>query len=218
MESDLRDLIPRRIPIQNAKGVILGALVRLNEGDAKNSELVEDITSWRNKNKHFFLTQFEATSARTRHWLESVIFPDSKRVMFLIENEEHLRLGHLGVINLNHDSAELDNMIRGLSIGDPQIMYWAEVSLIEEIFKNLPIEKIILYVLANNWIPITIHKSIGFSIDDKLKVTKDVVDEEVSFLLNSDYGEVQKFKCLLMSLGRESFSNFLAISKLEVNE
>ena len=209
MNNDLRGLMPKRIPIQNAKGKFLGTLTRLSEVDLGSRDLIESITSWRNKNKTFFLTQFEATSQRTHLWLESVIFHDVKRLMYFIEDEEHIKLGHLGIINLNNDSAELDNMIRGLSIGDPQIMYWAEVALIQQIFQNLSINKIVLHVLANNWIPITIHKSIGFSIDAILKVTKISKDQEVHFLLNSDLGEIQKFKCLLMSLNRKSFSNFL---------
>jgi perosamine synthetase len=201
--------IQDEIPIRNGQGQVLGRLKRITAGDLADSALISALTAWRNSNQRFFLTQFLATETRTSNWLRDSVVSDSSRAMYLIQDNSNLNVGHLGVLHLDTDTPELDNMIRGISAGDPQIMYWAEIALVHSLLSARGATKVCLHVLSNNWIPIGIHQSIGFEIAEKLSVSKKNLDGEIHYLLDSDDGEPQKFKCLRMVLSRSKFSHFL---------
>ena len=200
--------IKNEISIRNRQGEILGMLKRISHVDLANATLISDLTKWRNKNQRFFLTQFEATESRTECWLRDSVVSDASRAMYLIQDNLKVAIGHLGV-KFNTNTTELDNMIRGQSSGDPQIMYWAEIALVNSLLSLSEIKEVCLHVLSNNWIPIGIHQSIGFEIAEKLLVSKKNINNEIHYLLNSGEGEPQKFGCLRMTLSRSKFSNFL---------
>src|SRR5205807_8901887 len=52
----------------------------LNPGDVKV------LTFWRNKFVRSFLTEFEATEARTAQWLTQVVGPNSGKLLFMVDN------------------------------------------------------------------------------------------------------------------------------------
>lgn len=210
-ESDI-SLAPNirdEISIRNAQGQVLGRLKRITAADLTDSALISALTVWRNSNQRFFLTQFQATESRTTNWLRDSVVSDSSRAMYLIQDNSNVNVGHLGVLHLDLDTPELDNMIRGVSAGDPQIMYWAEIALVRSLLSVAGATNVSLHVLSNNWIPIGIHQSIGFEIAEKLSVSKKTTEDEIHYLLDSDEGEPQKFKCLRMQLGHSKLRHFL---------
>jgi hypothetical protein len=196
------------IAIGNKDGKQIGQLRRAREGDADNAQLVSDLTSWRNANGRFFLTRFEATEPRTALWLRQTVLPDPARAFFLIEGLDGQRLGHLGVLGLDSQVPELDNMIRGRNGGDPQIMHWAEVALIGWVFDNTPANKMSLSVFSNNWIPISIHQSIGFVNVEIKPLYRRTEATGVSLSTQPDAGEKEKFGYLRMELQRTAFEAF----------
>lgn len=196
--------------ILNGDGATIGRLQQITAMEAADPTVVEDLTVWRNRNRRFFLTQFEATPKRTLQWLRDSVLPDVTRVMYLICDVAGTAVGHLGVRKLDRDAPELDNMIRGRAGGDPQLMFWAEVALIAWIFARPGTTAICLHVFSNNWIPIGIHQSIGFQAAGMRPLSKKQVGAEVHYLVESAEGEPQRFGHLRMTLDRSAFARFLA--------
>ena len=58
------------------------------------------LTAWRNEHRAWFFTQFVATSARTRAWLEREVIGRPDRVLFVLAHDtDGLPFGHLGLTN-----------------------------------------------------------------------------------------------------------------------
>lgn len=212
VSTEFSSAIEEEIPIRNGQGDILGKLHRITLTDISNTALISELTAWRNSNQRFFLTQFEATESRTARWLQDTVISDSSRAMYLVQTELNVNVGHLGVIKLNSDSPELDNMIRGLSAGHPKIMYWAEIALVNSLFSRSNATEICGHVLSNNWLTISLHRSIGFETKERLRVLKKSIDNEIHYVLDSDgsgSGDLQEFGCFRITLTRTSFYQFL---------
>jgi perosamine synthetase len=208
----LTSRIQDEIPIRDGRGIVIGRLKRITTHDATSTTLIAALTAWRNRNQRFFLTQFQATESRTANWLRDSVVSDSSRAMYLIQDTSNVDVGHLGVIKLNSDAPELDNMIRGLSAGHPQIMYWAEIALVNSLFSTSNATEICGHVLSNNWLTISLHRSIGFEIKERLRVFKKHTDSETYYALDSDgsgSGDLQEFGCFRITLTRTSFYQFL---------
>ncbi len=201
--------LPETIAITDKTGTSLGMLRRITAADLCDEELITNLTDWRNNNRHCFLTQFEATEQRTATWLQSAVIADATRAMYVIKDTTGVSVGHLGVLHLESETPELDNMIRGVSTGNPQIMYWAEVALIKALFSGDGVKALSGHVLSNNWMPLRLHRSVGFEKVGRLSVSKRVVNSEIHYLLDSSDGEPQAFGCIKISLGRLNFDKFL---------
>ena len=198
--------LENEIPIFNSSKTIVGSLRRVSSADDVNSELVECMTKWRNQFRSFFLTQFDATEERTEKWLKNTLVPDKTRGMYLIRNTADVLLGHLGVRRLDTACPELDNMIRGRGGGDPQIMRFAEIALITSIFQCPRAEAVSLQVFSRNWIPISLHQSLGFQITEKKELFKQTLGDEVHYTAESDAGAKAGFDYLTMTVKRAEFA------------
>jgi hypothetical protein len=193
------------LPIGNSVGEHIGWLSMIGDHDVDDHELVSELTAWRNANRGHFLTQFEATEERTSAWLREVVIPDPSRAFYVISNAENVRIGHLGVRGLESRCPELDNMIRGRSGGDPKLMYWAEIALIARVFEITAADSICLHVFSNNWIPISVHRSIGFQLDKLSPLSRTEVGGEVQMMVDSEEGTPQDFGYQRMVLDRSKF-------------
>lgn len=201
--------LPETLAITDKTGASLGSLTRITAANLCDEELIASLTKWRNNNRHCFLTQFVATVQRTASWLQSAVIPDTTRAMYIIKDVSGVSVGHLGVLHLDSETPELDNMIRGVSSGNPQIMYWAEVALIKALFSRNGVRALSGHVLSNNWVPLSLHRSVGFEKVGKLSVSKRVVNDEIHYLLDSSDGEPQAFGCIKINLSRLNFDKFL---------
>jgi RimJ/RimL family protein N-acetyltransferase len=197
------------IPIVNQAGSIIGSMRPIGHVDADDDHLVENLTSWRNANGQFFLTRFEATTSRTSSWLRNQVLADDTRAFCLICSDDGTAIGHLGVRGLGGNAPELDNMIRGRDGGDPQLMYFAEIAMIRWLFRQPGVEKVTLGVFSNNWIPISLHQSIGFKSREWLPLYRHERADEIHFSTDPNAtAEKQKFKYLIMELARVDFEDF----------
>lgn len=84
---------------------------------------VEVLTRWRNRFVTSFLTEFEATPARTAEWLQRVVGPDNSRILFMVEAPDGVRIGYMGLafIDWGEGYGEADAVVRGVD-GWPGIM------------------------------------------------------------------------------------------------
>jgi hypothetical protein len=207
----MREKLPSQIAIRNASGATIGQILRLATEHSEDDSVTQRLSDWRNRFGSYFMTQFESTPERTRTWLHDTVLPDSSRGFFFVQNSESTIVGHIGVLDITSPHPELDNMIRGDSQGDPQLMRWAEAGLIKSLFTASDIDEVKLRVFSSNWIPISIHQSIGFRINRRSTVTRLTnLGGEVQYLLDSSEGQPQTYKCLHMSLSRNDFNHFVS--------
>jgi len=197
--------LENEIPILNSSGIKVGSLRLIVVADDISSEIVECMTKWRNQGGVFFLTQFHATKERTEKWLTETLLPDRTRGMYLIQDCAGALIGHLGVRRLDTSCPELDNMLRGRSSGDPQIMRFAEIALISSIFKCPRATAINLKVLSRNWIAITLHHSLGFQITGRDELFTQIVRDEVHYVTTPNAGEKANFEYLTMTVTPTEF-------------
>jgi len=172
------------LPIMDAHGHLIGRLSPLTKSSLDDNALMEAMTRWRNNASKSFLTQFEATSTRTRRWLEDIVLKDPARLLFLIHSSSKL-IGHYGFKNLSSESAEVDSLLRGESGGHPQLIHFAEIALVRWLFSTFEISNLYGYVLAENWQALELHARIGFQNAERIPLYKELNDTETLYRLGS---------------------------------
>jgi len=194
-----------RIPIRDSTGLPLGTLVCVDASVAEDAKILEDLTSWRSRYMRYFLTQFEASIDRTAAWLKLLVLPDRKRLLFMIHTESDEAIGNFALCNINAQSAELDNLIRGRKGGHAQLIFFAEIAMLSWMFNVLKMRSANLHVFSNNMKTISLHTSVGFSTTRQYGLSKIEEDGETRYIVDGTEGEPVAFQYNLMSLERASF-------------
>jgi len=152
-----------RISIRNRSNETIGFLRPITRHLALNDETVGLLCRWRERNKSFFLSQYENSSGRTRQWLNDVLLPDDARILFLVETESGEPLGTSGVSSVTETDAELGNVLRGRRGGPSQLFFFGEIALLSWCFWMLAINRMYLNVFCHNSRALDFYGSIGFS-------------------------------------------------------
>lgn len=161
------------LPILAPGGVVAGRLRAVAPIDADDVDLVADLTSWRQRNMGYFLTRFQATPERTRHWLRRMA-GDPCRVLFLVFDADDVRVGHYGLILRDRHTVEVDNAIIGMRPSDRRIMLHTEHALLAWAFGVLGVDLIDARLLNTNVTCFSMHRSTGFSAGEVLDLCEDV--------------------------------------------
>lgn len=106
--------------------------------DRQDPRDVERLSSWRNANVGAFLTEFNATPARTAAWLAADIAGNDTRILFMIDDSAGVTVGYMGLAYIDWDLGygEADSIVKGLATGKglatqaiDTLMQWARGSL-----------------------------------------------------------------------------------------
>ncbi len=170
------------IPIRDEAGAEIGRLCPVTAAHLHADGVIESMTRWRNQSKAFFLTQFPATTERTRQWLERVVLPNPAQLLFLIYSGGQL-IGQYGFKDLDEGQAEVDNLLRGERGGHPLIMRFAVVAVVNWLFDVLRIQRVYGHVFADNATALMLHKQLGFAFAEKLPLQKHVDGEEIRWVV-----------------------------------
>lgn len=190
------------IPIVSDGGEVIGRLCCLDQANASDPATIAALTAWRNANREAFLTQFEATEARTANWLAKVVVPSRDRILFLIIDADDKLVGNVGFANLTEESAELDNVLRGEASRYPRIAKAAVQSLLTWAFADLGLKSIYLNVFANNDKAIGLYRALGFLPREERRLSVLQSEHEIRYLIESEDGEPAPFGYLHMIHGR----------------
>lgn len=186
------------IPIISREGETIGRLCCVDQTRAADQRVVSALTKWRNKNSQAFLTQFEATETRTASWLSNVVIPSRDRMLFMIIDADDELIGNVGIANLNGESAELDNVLRGEISRFPGIAAAAVRALLKWAFRELELKTVYLNVFANNDKAVGLYKSLGFLPAGERRLSVVKTSEETRYLIESDDGQSVSFGYLCM--------------------
>jgi RimJ/RimL family protein N-acetyltransferase len=193
------------LPIFNDQSKLIGRLLCIDQGLANESSVLSDLTAWRQKYMAYFLTQFQATADRTQTWLNQVVIPSTDRILFLIETADQERIGNFGVCNIQAQTLELDNLIRGRDGGDRKLIFYAEIAMLSWAFGLLECASVCLHVFSNNEKTIALHTRVGFEPyqTSALYCSRDA--QYLHYTFNPLHGEAVDFSYLEMRLDPANF-------------
>ena len=99
---------------------------------------VKALTEWRNRFPEAFLTEFEATEARTLAWLTGPVAENDGKILFMADALDRRSFGYLGLdaIDWDRGSGEADAVVRGgeapagaMALGLTALLRWARWTL-----------------------------------------------------------------------------------------
>jgi RimJ/RimL family protein N-acetyltransferase len=137
--------IPVGLPVEAVLRPVATAAGRLNAND------VRVLTEWRNRFVSSFLTEFEATEARTAQWLTEVIGPDPTRILFMLDDARGETVGYLGLAFIDWEklTGEADAIVRGAETA-PGVMARAMFTLLDWARGQLGLESVGARVRSDN--------------------------------------------------------------------
>jgi len=144
-------------------------------------DVIKKLTKWRNNFSQYFLTQFLATDERTINWLKNIVLQDHGKLLFIINDENNNLIGHIGFTRLSENDVELDNFIKGESLGHKQISYFAEIAMIKWIFETLKIKSIYGYAFSDNIVALMLHKEVGFKLCELYELNKKINGKDIIY-------------------------------------
>jgi RimJ/RimL family protein N-acetyltransferase len=197
--------LARALPIE-ADGAVIGSLVPIGPWILSDAHHIDLICQWRQAAMKMFMAQFESTPERTRHYLEQRSVGEPDRILFFIHDADERCVGHGGFSGIGEDTAELDNLMRGVGGGHPALIQHAERTLLAWLFDQMGSSEITARVLSYNWLVIELHERLGFRRRTSLPLRKTTHEGGLTLLepCDSDQANV-RHTCLELVLDRSSF-------------
>ena len=195
----------KAIPVLNMNGEKLGKLLPVGPWIADDIEKVELIRAWRQRTMRMFLTQFESTFDRTLGYLKNLSIAQEGRIFFLIYDISDRLVGHMGIADVDGNSGELDNLMRGVEGGDPRLVYFSEISLLDWCFTNLGINQSDVRVLSYNWLVLSLHEEVGYSFVSNSPLKKYEKDNEIFHDVVAESDSNVKYGSTKMLLKKDDF-------------
>jgi RimJ/RimL family protein N-acetyltransferase len=197
---------PLTFLVMEPGGHVIAELHPIGSAFIPDEPIIVKMNKWRNRAKIYFKSQFDATIERTKIWLSEVVVPSCDRILFMIY-VDGLPVGHFGLCNINSESAELDNAIRGEFGGGSNLFEVVERALIEIAFNELAVKEVTAKVFSNNVLALRMHTDIGFAELARypLKVVQSSCMREY---IECTSGEANvKFSYVLLSVNRSQYFN-----------
>jgi RimJ/RimL family protein N-acetyltransferase len=195
----------KSIMVRNSVGNVIGKLVPVGKWILDDREKIELVRAWREQTMRMFFIRFQSTFDRTFSYLKQLSIAQEGRIFFLVNDHDDRFVGHMGIADVDGNNGELDNVVRGVAGGNPRLIYFAELALLDWCFKSLGIGKSGARVLSYNWLVISLHEDVGYSVQDSLPLKRyerdgvtfhDIVDNTESNV---------KYRCTTMMLSKEEF-------------
>ena len=183
----------------------IGWLVPVGSWILFDEKKISSIALWRQRSMRMFLAQFISTEDRTREYLKNYSINKADRLFFLIIDKEKRHVGHIGISECTSKSAELDNLMRGVNGGDPQLILYAELALLDWCFKELNLSELDVRILSYNWMVKALHEDVGFILERSSPLMKVVNDEFVDHIEVSSENSNVNYSCLRLKITNDSF-------------
>jgi len=176
------------LPLYGETGQRIGAMRPLTSSHLGQMDVIEKLTDWRNANMSNFLTQFEATSVRTRAWVQNVLLKNRGQMLWLVYDQGDNLVGHFGFKNLTFKSVLLDNAMRGVRQGHPKLFVVAGKSLIQWLWQATSVQRINAYVMADNVPSIMMNRQIGFRGWVRHPLIKQIIEADTQWAIGEEGG------------------------------
>lgn len=189
----------------------IAELVPIGNWALDDSTLLDSFSAWRQKFMQFFLTQFTASKESTSDYLKKQSIGHSNRIFFAIYTNDML-VGHMGLSNITDNCAELDNIIRGVSGGHADLMYFSEKALLKWAFSELKLNTIYAQVMSKNFMALLLHERFGFKLKERHFLMKVRKGNFFSFEICDEAVKTESFSLNIIEVSRAGFSLAVALS------
>jgi RimJ/RimL family protein N-acetyltransferase len=108
------NISPLVIPVGHPVAAYLRPIATADKDNLDAIDL-QLLSQWRNKYVKSFLTEFNATPERTAIWLTSHVHHNDGKILFMLEDLNGNRLGHIGLAFINWETGygEADAIVSG---------------------------------------------------------------------------------------------------------
>lgn len=151
-----------KLRILTIKGEIVGSLIPVGDWILSDEIALQKITDWRLKFNRMFPTRTSVTSSSTKKHIKNSYIDNSDAIFFLIFTESDELVGHIGLCSLDKKSFELANLMRGASGGNNDLIYLAELCLVNFGFGLEDYNQCHVEIMSYNWIVSELHQKVGF--------------------------------------------------------
>lgn len=200
----------RSLPIFAEDETLLGSLTALSYKLAERADVVNALYRWRKANLLSFLTVFSPTVDKTESYLRKFSLPDPARILFLISEPDGRMIGHIGLCNIDRDSAELDNVLRGEVPSHRDIINGAQRALLEWAFMVLKVPLVYLNVLANNERAIRAYRKAGFVTVKHVPLVMEKLADGYRLVPNDVEGSTTHGEVARMEISGTDFGRYLS--------
>jgi GNAT superfamily N-acetyltransferase len=148
-----------------------------------NPNDIHVLTIWRNRFVKAFLTEFQATEARTAKWLVEVVGPSDKKILFMVDDIYGRTFGYMGLdyIDWERGYGEADAVVRGgdatrgtMKVTLQVLLKWAR--------GHLGLCEIGVRVKLSNMIALEFYKKVGFQEFKRVPLRKVVESDMIRWV------------------------------------
>lgn len=193
------------VPVYNSQNLQIGSLVPVGNWILSDEEKICNVRDWRQKTMRMFLTQFQSTFEGTFSFLKNLFIGQEDRILFLIYDEHKRFIGHIGMVDINAQHGELDNLMRGVDGGNPRLVYFSEITLLDWCFKKLGIGFSDVRALSYNWVAISLHEEVGYVVTGQIPLSKREKDGVVFHDYVKKNESNVRYSCIRMMLEKDNF-------------
>lgn len=148
------------LPVGGCDGI---TLIPVGAWIIADTALIRSMANWRARARDMFFARFPESAEGMRAYLEEVSLCREDVILFVIENDEHQPLGHIGLTGVNSQSAEIDSVMRNPDVVRPKgLMELTMRTLIEWATECLGVERLTLKVISGNSRAIRLYERVGF--------------------------------------------------------
>ena len=174
------------------------ALIPVGSWILNEDALIAQMAEWRQQSMAMFFAQFDSTAAKTRQYLTNASLGQDNRLLFMISDHDVL-VGHIGISNATDETAEIDNVMRGIKHRSSQVMAKSLNRLSEWCFEELGLDWLTLKVSSINDRAIALYEACGFVVTES-RALKLVETPELTQLTECDDSESNvEQRCLIMT-------------------
>jgi len=195
MQQDIQELIYKikldkdfKILVHDYQNEV-GYIKPILYSDLDNDNLIEKLKTWRNSNISAYLDQTPATFEGTRRWLENNVLNNKSKILFLVYTHQNQPIGHIGLADgLSTESlVEIDNIVRGVKVGQKGSTSLALFELISWVFLFTSTSRVYLRVFSDNHRAISVYENLRFTHKDKQPLRKSIDEGIIKYeFLKSD--------------------------------
>jgi hypothetical protein len=208
------DALSNALPIFDLKKNEIGKLIPIGNWILTHKEKIEDLSKWRQKNMKFFFSQFNSSYKRTLWYIKNFSIEQNNRIFFLIYANNDKLIGHIGLAEIEKNFATMDNMVRGEEGGDPKLMYYSMIAIINWSFKILNIENLYGRIISYNWLTIFLYEEISFKIIERIPLKKIEENGEINHKdVDSSESNVRYFCTKVLLKKKDFYKNINWITK-----
>jgi len=195
------------LPLCEENGRLIGVMRPLTALHLDQTDLIENLTAWRNANMANFLTHFEATPARTKAWVQNVLLKTPGQMLWLVYDQNDDLAGHFGFKNLTLKSVLLDNALRGKLKCHPKLFVVAGKCLVQWLLQSTPIQRIDAYVMSDNVPSIMMNREIGFQGQKRHPLIKRTIEGDTHWDMGQEGQDSPEGRyCITLFIERDRYT------------